>query len=172
MVVVAGGDVAQAVDLRGDVVVDEQGVAVPARVARVALWHRRSTSFWAAYAAGRAERNDLARRVARPLVAAAAVGDAQVIDLALLGQSDSAAARDSSVIALSAPTSSSLPQIQPQPTPCFQPLIWRPHAFWPPAKCDPASQPAMSSNANERHQRVETVMGEYSRFENEHVNRN
>ena len=36
------------------------------------------------FAAGRAKRDDLARRVARPLVAPPAVGDAQVIDLALL----------------------------------------------------------------------------------------
>src|SRR5690242_11078575 len=34
-----------------------------------------------------------------------------------------AAARESSVMALSEPTWSSLPQIQPQPWPCFQPLI-------------------------------------------------
>src|SRR5688500_5993290 len=58
----------------------------------------------------------------------------------------SAADRVASVMAFSAPTSSSLPQIQPQPVPRFQPLLAG--GFCPDAKCKPATQPIATSITN------------------------
>lgn len=85
VVVGAGCDVREAVDLGGDIVVDKQGVAVPAGVTGIGLRINDSVLL-RIDAAGRAKRHDFAWRMAGPFEALAAVGDSEVVDFALLGQ--------------------------------------------------------------------------------------
>ena len=88
VVVLPGGDVPQAVDLGGHVVVDEKGAAMPGQQRRVDRGRGEVQVLLALDPLGGAEGDDLARGVARPFVGGAVVVDAQVVDLALLDQAD------------------------------------------------------------------------------------
>ncbi len=93
-----------------------------------------------------AERDDLTRAVARPLVAAAAISQSQVEKPRHESPQASAAARDWLERAFKEPTSSSLPQIHPQPFPFSHPRItpdWG-GAAW---ACSGAVQPPQSPGA-------------------------
>ena len=76
------GDMAEAVDLAGDVVVHEERIAVPARMPRVAALLRGERQvLLLRHAFGRAEADDLARAVAGPLVGVAVIGQAEIVYL-------------------------------------------------------------------------------------------
>src|SRR5688572_4009812 len=80
---------AQAVELRGHVVVDEQGAAMPADLVRVGFWVVLDGQvFLPLLALGVAEGDDHARIVARPAEGFLIVGQTQVIDLADLRQAE------------------------------------------------------------------------------------
>ena len=77
-------DVAEPVDLRRDVVVHEDRVAVPGRDAGVAaLGRREGQVLLGAHPVRRAEADDLAGAVARPFVGVAVVRQAEVVGLSL-----------------------------------------------------------------------------------------
>ena len=96
---------------------------MPVDMVGVLVRRRRVGVVHPVHAIGAAERDDLARAMAGQFVAAPAVGQTQVEGLAALSPARSAAARDAFVSALSDPTSSSLPQIQPHPLPFFHPRM-------------------------------------------------
>src|SRR5215218_8182604 len=79
-------EVAEAVDLGGDVVADEQGVARPRSVQRVLFLHEGQLfiSWMEEQALRGAEGHDLARAVPYELVAAPVVGEAKIVDVAFL----------------------------------------------------------------------------------------
>ena len=114
VVIGAGRDVGQAVDLGRHVVGDEHRRRVPVDLVAILIRRRRIAILHPANAVGAAKRDDLSRAVPRPLVAAPAVRHAQVEDLAPHGQLErfgSAPRREP----IQGAYSSSFPQIQPQP---------------------------------------------------------
>src|SRR5262249_8553551 len=87
VIVIADGDVAETIDLSGDVVVDEQGTAMPADLARIDLGIDSCLEVaLPAHSFGAAEHDNLARRMPWPFERVAVVRHAKVIDLAALGQ--------------------------------------------------------------------------------------
>jgi hypothetical protein len=78
-------DVAERVDLGGDIVADEQRVANPRRVERVIFLARDEVNiFLGVQPVGRAEGDDLTLVVSLELVAAAVVGETEVVNLPFL----------------------------------------------------------------------------------------
>src|SRR5215211_148713 len=79
-------DVAEAVDLGGDVVADEQSVARPRRVQRVLFLNecQLPISWMEKQALRGAKGHDLARAMTHELVAATVVGEAKIVDVAFL----------------------------------------------------------------------------------------
>src|SRR5262249_21317536 len=76
------GNVAQSVDLRSDVVGDEDGRGMPVDMIRILLRWRRIGVLHPVNAIRAAERDDLARAVPRPLETSAAVRQSEVENLA------------------------------------------------------------------------------------------
>ena len=92
MVVVAFSGVTEAIDLRRDVVVDEQGATVPCGLGRV-LIHQHRQILLALHPFRGSKRNDFSRVVTRPFVRVAIVQNTQIIDLPLLHRSERRKAR-------------------------------------------------------------------------------
>src|SRR5215213_5681244 len=122
-------DVAQRVDLGGDVVAYEQGVARPRCLQRVIFLHERQLfiSWMEEQALRGAEGHDLARAMAHELVAATIVGQTEIVDVAFLylrerleGQLRAQLVEVAELVVLS-----------PDPTPAFAllPLLWG-HLRW------------------------------------------
>src|SRR5215218_3248626 len=117
-------DVAEAVDLGGDVVADEQSVARPRRVQRVLFLNecQLPISWMEKQALRGAKGHDLARAMPHELVAATVVGEAKIVDVPFLYLRE----RLEGQLRAQLVEVAELVVVPPDPTPAFAllPLLW------------------------------------------------